>query len=258
MNDVRTEISDGVARITIDRPPVNALTPPLLVELAQAFDELRDSREVVCAVLRAEGTRAFVAGMDLRWSPPPVDERPLRDVLDAGAAGRDAFRAVLECAVPVIAAVEAPAIGGGFALVACCDLVVASTAASFAMTEINLGVLGAGSHLMRMLGPYRARDLYLTGRSVGAAYLHEVGVVARVTEPGRADAEALVMAADLARKSPLGLRLAKEALRGAEGKPLMEGYRIEQEYTARLRQLDDSREAISAWREQRTPQWGWS
>lgn len=257
MSDIRIAVANGVATITIDRPPVNALTPPLLVELAEAFDGLRDSREVVCAVLRAAGDRAFVAGLDLRWTPPPVDERPLREVLDAGEAARDAFRAVLECAVPVIAAVEAPAIGGGFALVSCCDLVVASTTASFAMTEIDVGVLGAGSHLMRMLGPYRARDLYLTGRSVDAAYLHEAGVVAHVTRPGEAGARAATMAADLATKSPLALRLAKEALRRSEGKPLIEGYRIEQEYTARLRQLDDSAEALSAWQEKRPPRWGW-
>lgn len=255
---VTMEYENGIATVTIDRPPVNALTPSLLEELAATFDSFRDSREVRVAVLRAAGTRAFVAGIDLKYQAPPPSERPIHLLVDPGFPGRDLFRSLLECAVPIVAAVDAPAIGGGWAIVSCCDVIVASVRASFAMNEINVGVLGAGAHLMRMLGPYRARELYLTGRAVDAAYLHKLGVVAHVTPAGAAYEKAMDVAREIAAKSPLALRLAKEALYRAEGERLLDGYRIEQEYTARLRGMDDAKEAQAAWAEKREPEWRWS
>jgi enoyl-CoA hydratase len=215
MGNVRTEVREGVAVVTLDRPPVNALSHPFLEELTAVFDSFRDSRLVRVALLHSANERAFVAGVDLRWQPPPPDERALHVLLDNGFPGRDLFRAMLQCAVPIVVAVDAPAIGGGWAIASCGDVIVASTRASFAMTEINVGLLGAGSHLMRMLGPYRARELFLTGRAVDAAYLHELGVVAHVTEPGGAYDKALDVAGEIAKKSPIALRLAKEALGGS-------------------------------------------
>lgn len=253
--DVGTD--GGIATITFERPPVNALTRQVLRDLAAVFGSFADDRAVSAAIFRARGDRAFIAGQDLHEiSEGPGDAKP-SFLVDRGRVAREAFRAIHECAVPVVAAVDRAVIGGGVALVACCDIIVASDRSTFALTEINMGLLGASSHLVRMVGPYRAREMFLTGRVAPAAELAAAGAISRVVPPDQVQEVAMEYARTLAGKSPLALRLAKESMNRSEYLPFDEGYRVEQDYTARLLGLEDSREARDAFFEKRAPRWRW-
>jgi enoyl-CoA hydratase len=254
---IAIERDNGVATVTFHRPPVNALTNQVLFDLAAAFDSFADDRTVSAAIFRTQADRAFIAGVDLKEVSVKREDPSPSDAIDSGRAPREAFRAIHECAVPVVAAVDRAVIGGGVALVACCDIIVSSDRATFAVPEINMGLLGASSHVVRMMGPYRARELFLTGRTAPAAELAAAGAIARVVPAEQVDEVALEYARLLAGKSPLAMRLAKQSMNRTEYLPFQEGYRIEQDYTRRLMQLEDSQEARDAFFEKREPHWKW-
>jgi enoyl-CoA hydratase len=111
--------------------------------------------------------------------------------------------------------------------------------------------------VQRLLGPFKAREMAYTGRSVPAAELYRLGAAVEVVPPGSLQAAARALATELAGKSPLALRMAKEAMNRMESLSLEEGYRLEQDYTARVSRLDDAREARAAYREKRRPRWSW-
>jgi enoyl-CoA hydratase len=254
---IDVSIDAGVATVTFERPPVNALTGQVLIDIAAVFDGFADDRTVSAAIFTARGDRAFIAGQDLKEvSAGRADPKPSL-LVDRGKVAREAFRAIHECAVPVVAAVDRAVIGGGIPLVACCDIIVASDRSTFALTEINMGLLGASAYLVRMVGPYRAREMFLTGRAASAAELAAAGAISRVVPAGEVQQAALEYARTLAAKSPLALRLAKESMNRSEHLPFDEGYRLEQDYTARLLGLEDSQEARDAFFEKREPRWRW-
>jgi enoyl-CoA hydratase len=260
--NVGLEIADAVMVVTLDRPPVNALDRPTLAELTEVFAGVRGSREVNCVVLTAAGDRAFCAGVDLndsvsRYRPHDRAAGPPDAQLDPGRAMREMFWAVYECVVPVIAAVNGPAIGAGLALASVCDVIIASDNARFALTEIDVGVLGGASHAQRLAGPYLARRMFFTGQAVDPRQLEALGTVHAVVPRGELLAEAMSLARVVAAKSPIALRLAKEAFGRVEALPLKDAYRLEQDYTEKLRTYDDSAEAGSAYREKRDPEWRW-
>lgn len=267
MEHVQVHIEDRVARVTLDRPPVNALTQQTFVELTNAFDGLSATRDASVALLCGAGERAFCAGVDLHDSPnrhradgrledggPRIDPRYQ---VDAGRAPRECFWAIYDCSIPVIAVVDGPAIGAGAALVASCDLVVASQRASLALTEINVGVLGGVKHAQRMLGPFLAKRMFLTGEFVAADELYRRGALEAVVPSEELMDTALELARTIASKSPIALRLAKESANRVEYMGLKDGYRTEQDYTTRVRRYADSDEARIAWLEKREPRFHW-
>ena len=254
---LRLDVSDDIATVTFDRPPVNAIDRPTMGRLAELFDSLRDRRDVRVAIFTATGQRAFVAGIDLKTFTQESEEPTPSQVLDPGARARSAMWAIKGSGVPVIAAVNGPAIGAGLALAACCDIIVAAEGATFGTTEINVGLLGASSHLTRLVGPYKAREMFFTGELVPAEELHRLGAVRAVVPHDQLAETARDLARTLAAKSPLALRLAKESMDRVDGLPLEDAYRIEQDYTDRLLRLDDATEARRAFFEKREPRWSW-
>lgn len=252
---LKLEVVDHVAIVTLDRPPVNAMNHQLLSEIRDTFPLVAEDWDVRAVIFASASERVFCGGADLKGmgtgpeGPPPTD---------AGRIARDAMWAVLDCPVPVIAAVNGPALGAGLAFVACCDIIVASERAEFGCPEVEVGLLGAGSHLQRMVGPYRMRELYYTARRVPAQEMMQLGGISRVVAHESLMEEARGIAADIARKSPPAIRLAKEALNRVEHMPLKEAYRTEQDYTARLSRYDDSKEAMQAFLERREPQFSGS
>ena len=255
MEFVDTVIEGHVATVTFSRPPVNALNRRALEEIAMAFESLTDQK-VSVAVFRTGGEKAFIAGADLKEFDAEREIGPA-EAVDRGALARRALEAVAHCAVPVVAAVDGPAIGGGLSFAALSDIVVASDRARFGTTEINVGLLGASAHLRRMVGPMRARELYLSGRIVDVHEMASYGGIAYVVPQAELDATVDRVAIELAAKSPLALRLAKQAMDRTEDLPVHEGYRIEQDYTDRLLGLQDSAEARRAFLERRAPHWQW-
>ena len=257
MSNVTVEVSDHVAVVTLDRPPVNAVDHATLHELTAAFRGLGDDRDVRVAIFTAAGDRAFMAGLDLRAVAPDGSAVPARFVTDPGLVAREPMWAIVDCAVPVIGAINGPALGAGLAFAVCCDILVAADTATFGTTEINVGLLGASAHLSRLVGRHKAREMFFTGETVSAEELHRLGTVRAVVPRGELLTVARDLAATLAAKSPVALRLAKESMNRVEDLSLRDGYRTEQEYTARLQQFDDAGEARAAFLERRDPEWKW-
>jgi enoyl-CoA hydratase len=254
---IRVEIADHVAVVTLDRPPVNAVDHATLAEMTDAFRALNDDRDVRVAIFTGAGDRAFMAGLDLKAPRPGVDESPARFVTDPGLPAREPMWAIVDCAVPVIGAINGPALGAGLAFAVCCDILVAADHATFATTEINVGLLGASAHLSRLVGRHKAREMFFTGEAVSAQELHRLGAIRSVVPRGELMPTALELAGVLAAKSPLALRLAKESMNRVEDVPLRDAYRIEQDYTHRLQGFDDAHEARDAFLERRAPEWRW-
>ncbi len=253
---VTVEMIDHVAVVTIDRPPVNATTAETMTALGETFRSFGEDRKVRAAILTGAGQRAFVGGADLRAFDDPDDWPPTR-IVDRGVVAREALWAVYDCAVPVIAAVNGPAIGAGVALASVCDVIIAADHARFATTEIDVGLLGASAHLSLLVGRHKARELYFTGEPISAEDLHRLGAVREVVPSTELMPTALRLAATFAAKSPIALRLAKEAMNRVEFLPLKEAYRLEQDYTTRLLGFEDSAEARAAFLERRAPEWKW-
>jgi enoyl-CoA hydratase len=257
LETLEVERSEGFATVRLNRPPVNAVNRTMRLELRQVFDSLSEDRTINAVVLAATGSRAFCGGVDLREEPPDPAILSTRALLDPGSEWRAAQHAIAHCAVPVIGAIEAPAIGAGFGLVSVCDIVLASATATFALAEIKVGVLGGASKATRMLGPYGARWMLFTGRPLTADDLYRFGGAAEVTPAGEAEQRARELATELAGYSPLALRLAKESVLRIEHDEVEWQYRTEQDYTTRLRGYEDSAEARRAYLEKRKPQWQW-
>lgn len=258
MSTVSTERHGHVAVVILDRPPVNAVDRPTMAELTAAFRAIDADRDVRVAVLTAAGDRAFMAGADLRsLDGERAEPPPPATVLDPGHIARDLMAAIVHCGVPVIAAVNGPAIGSGVAFAACCDVIVAAEGATFGCTEINVGLLGASAHLSTLVGRHKARELFFSGELVTAEELQRYGSVRAVVPRAQLLEEALAFAEVLAAKSPIALRLAKASMNHVEGLPLLEAYRIEQTYTARLAGFEDAEEARRAYVEKRDPEWRW-
>ncbi|HEY3834599.1 MAG TPA: enoyl-CoA hydratase-related protein [Acidimicrobiia bacterium] len=257
MADISVEIRDHIATVTLDRPPVNAVDTDTFHEIRDTFRSLDDNRDVRVAVFTAAGTRAFMGGADLKTINKRPQSTKATEITDPPGIARAAMWAITDCAVPVIGAINGPALGAGLAFAACCDILFAADHATFGTTEINVGLLGASSHLMLLVGRHKAREMYFSGERVPAAELYRLGAVRDVVPADELMQTVYEFAGELAKKSPIALRLAKEAMNRTEFLPLKEAYRTEQDYTARLLKFDDAKEANRAFLEKRDPEWKW-
>lgn len=244
------EVKDGVAVVTLNRPPVNAQNIEMREELTAMFDQLSDRDDVMAVVLTATG-KIFSAGADIR-ERPNLGTQP-------GAYGRhnrrvrETHNAIAECAKPVICAVNGPAMGAGFGLMMASDIWIASENAHFSMPEINVGLAGGISFLQRIFGQSRARRLFFTGYQISAQEMYRLGLIEACLPPDELMPYAMAIAHDIASKSPIALRLAKEAARLTEVMPLRDAYRYEQGNTLALSKTEDAREAQMAFLEKRKP-----
>ncbi|HET9629504.1 MAG TPA: enoyl-CoA hydratase/isomerase family protein [Novosphingobium sp.] len=250
MNEpVDLEISDHIATVTLNAPPVNAQNAAFMDALVACFDRISDDRDVRCAILTGAG-KVFSAGADLksrvnRSTEPGAQWAHLRRV-------RESFYSVMECRKPVIAAVNGPALGAGLVLAASCDILIVSENASFGLPEIDVGLMGGARHTLRLFGHSLARRMVLTGYRVPGPELHRLGIVEDCVPPDQLMPTARAMAVNIATKSPHAIRLAKRTLGAIENLSLRDGYRFEQNMTAEYTQHPDSRESMLGFIEKRT------
>ncbi|WP_432072432.1 enoyl-CoA hydratase family protein [Streptomyces wuyuanensis] len=217
----------GVCVVTIDFPPVNALPVQGWYELAGAVRRAGRDRGIRCVVLAAGG-RGFNAGVDIK----ELQRDPGHDALIGANRGcHEAFGAVYECEVPVVAAVHGFCLGGGIGLVGNADAVVASDDAVFGLPELDRGALGAATHLARLVPQHLMRTLYYTSRTVTAAELHAHGSVWRVVPRDALRTAALELAREIAAKDGGLIRLAKAAINGIDPVDVHRSYRYEQGFT---------------------------
>ncbi|GHD26602.1 enoyl-CoA hydratase [Streptomyces violarus] len=216
----------AVAVVTVDFPPVNALPVAGWFALADAVRAAGRDPEVRCVVLAAEG-RGFNAGVDIK----EIQRDGNSALLGANRACAEAFAAVYDCAVPVVAAVRGFCLGGGIGLVGNADAIVASEDAVFGLPELDRGALGAATHLARLVPQHLMRALYYTSRTASAAELHAHGSVWRVVPRGELPAAAMELAREIAAKDGRLLRLAKAAINGIDPVDVRRSYRFEQGFT---------------------------
>ena len=244
----RTE--SGVARLVLDRPPLNVLHIPMLRELDQALSGLEADPQIKLLVLTGEG-RAFCAGVD-------VADHTAERVEFMIEAFHGVVRKLRALEYPVVAAVNGAALGGGCELVLACDLVIASDRAKLGQPEIRLGVFPpvAAALLPRLIGRQHALDLILTGRVLSAAEAREIGLVGRV-EPADGFREAVETYIDgLAGLSGPVLRLAKRTVVDGMATPLTDALDVaEERYLHELMDLEDPHEGLAAFMEKREPVW---
>ncbi|WP_329179827.1 enoyl-CoA hydratase family protein [Streptomyces decoyicus] len=225
-----SEPDQGIAVVTADFPPVNALPVQGWYDLAAAVRAAGRDPAVRCVVLTAEG-RGFNAGVDIKEMQRDTASGGHGALIGANRGCAEAFAAVYECEVPVVAAVHGFCLGGGIGLVGNADAIVASDDATFGLPELDRGALGAATHLARLVPQHLMRALYYTSRTATAAELHAHGSVWQVVPRAELHEAARDLAREIAQKDGFLLRLAKAALNGIDPVDVRRSYRFEQGFT---------------------------
>ncbi|MDW8469048.1 MAG: enoyl-CoA hydratase-related protein [Burkholderiales bacterium] len=245
---------EHVLLVRLNRPEVlNAIDTQMGRELLDLWTRLtEDAGGVRCAVLTGAGDRAFCAGADLKERDGMSEEawRAQHELFERG------FVALVECPVPVVAAVNGHAYGGGLELALCCDFIYAAAGARLALPETSRGLMPGGmgtQNLARAVGERRAKELILAARALTAEEALAWGLVNRVCEPARLLEETIATAEAIAANGPLAVRQAKKSIHYGLQTDLLTGYRFEIEAYNRLVDTEDRREGVRAFVEKRKP-----
>jgi enoyl-CoA hydratase len=243
------EIIDGIAEITVDYPPVNAIPVAGWLELAEVVTSAGKDPAVRAVILRAEG-RGFNAGVDIKEMQSSDGFEAL---LGANRGCWEAFKAVYECEVPVVTAVHGYCVGGGIGLAGNSDILIAAKGTKFSLPEVDRGALGAATHLARLVPPLKMRAMVLTCEPVTAEQLLAWGSVHAVVEPDQLLTEARRLARTFTTKIPRVVRVAKECLNNIDPVDVNRSYRFEQGFTFELNLAGVADEARDAFVEKRKP-----
>jgi len=252
---ISTEQDAAVAVVTIDNPPMNALSGPLLEELEAEVERLDADDAVRAIVLKGGGERAFVAGADIKEFPSlresAVEEGGSARGIQKLGARMDAAR------TPFIAAIHGFCLGGGLELAMCCDIRVAAEGAQLGQPEIKLGLIPGGGgtqRLPRLVGLGRAQLLNMTGDFIDAGTAYDWGLVEKVVAPQDLMDTALGIARTIAARSPVSIGVLRELARTTRDLPLEEGLRREADGFRRCLASEDGAEGVAAFLEKREPQ----
>ena len=244
-----------IATLTVNRPPaLNALNREVLEEMARVIREVRHDSSVRVLIVTGAGDRAFVAGADIA----AMSKMSAADGLDFSRLGHRVMESFEDLPIPVVAAVNGFALGGGLELALACDLIVASEKARFGQPEINLGLIpgfGGTQRLPHRIGHNKARELVMTGEMFDAKTGLEWGLVNQVVAPAELMDAARKLAEKLASKSAFALRQAKAALRAAYTLEQDAGLRFEQQAFGVAFGSADRVEGTAAFVEKRPPKW---
>jgi enoyl-CoA hydratase/carnithine racemase len=240
--------------VRLSRPTAaNALNTQMGQDLVRCFEDLAlDPGAIRCVVLTGAGDKAFCAGADLKQRQGMTDEAWMRQHV----VFERMTRALLDCPIPVIGAVNAAAYGAGCEIASCCDFLYAGETARFALTEVTLGIMpgsGGTQTLPRAMGERRAKELILTGRPFSAAEAERWGLVNAVFSQAELLPKAIETAEAIARNAPLSARQAKQSIHRGLQLSLRDGLAFEIEAYNRLIPTEDRREGIQAFNEKRRP-----
>ncbi|MGH3136785.1 MAG: enoyl-CoA hydratase-related protein [Gaiellaceae bacterium] len=254
---ISSEQGGAVAVVTIDNPPMNALSAPLLEELEAEVARLDADDTVRAIVLRGAGDRAFVAGADIKEFP--ALRATAEEAHEAGSArGIQKLGHRMDAArTPFVAAIHGFCLGGGLELAMCCDVRVAAANAQLGQPEIKLGLIPGGGgtqRLPRLVGLGRAQLLNMTGDFIDAATAYDWGLVEKVVSPEELLEAALDIARTIAARSPVSIGVLRELARTTRDLPLEEGLRREVDGFLRCLASEDGAEGVAAFIEKREPQ----
>ncbi len=247
------EHDEPIAVVALDRPPVNALSFAVLDELSRAMRSLDEERSLRAVILTGKGEKAFAAGADI------AELAVLQTAVEAKVAARTGqalTRQIERMRLPVIAAINGFALGGGCELAMACDIRVASRSAKLGQPEVNLGIIpgyGGSQRTLRLAGRGQAMYLCLSGELIDAEEALRIGLVDRVVPPGELMDEARRIAGLIASKAPLAVGACKRAIDAGAHLSLDEALDVEADEFAKLIESDDFKEGTSAFLEKRAP-----
>jgi enoyl-CoA hydratase/carnithine racemase len=247
-DEVRIEVSDGVAVLRLDRPRMNALNASIQRDIGAAAVQL-DGRDDVAAVVLTGGDQVFAAGADIK----EMVELSVDDMRQRSVVLQDTFAAVARIGKPVVAAINGYALGGGCELALCADIRIASTEAVLGQPEIKLGIIpGAGGtqRLSRLVGPARAKELIFTGRFVAAEEALQIGLVDQVVPPADVIPTATAWARQFVGAASVALRAAKTAIDDGLDRDLAAGLELERTLFAELFETEDRTIGMTSFVEQ--------
>ena len=249
-NKVKIDKRDNVYILTINRPEaLNALNEEVLTDLNEAIDIVIGDETARAVIITGEG-RAFVAGAD-------IGAQAVLDIEGGrkwGQNGSALFRKIEKMDIPVIAAVNGFALGGGCELALACDLITASTKAKFGQPEVGLGIIPGFSgtqRLPRRIGIAKAKELIYTGRMIKAEEAEKIGLVNLVSEPETLISDALALAAEITKNAPLAVKYAKAAVSRGMEVDIDNGIAVENELFAMCFGSEDQKEGMHAFLEKR-------
>ena len=252
LKHIRFDVSDGVARLALNKPPLNVLDIAMMREINTALEGLDDDPSVKVLVFEAaEGSKAFSAGVD-------VSEHSADMVGEMIEVFHRIFRLLDGLELPTVAVVGGAALGGGCELALFCDMIIASEKASFGQPEIQVGVFPpiAAVALSGIVGPKKALEMVLTGDRIRADEAERVGLVNKVVSPDGLQTAAAEFVGKLAKLSGSVLRLTKRAVRLGSTGDFAEGLAaVEELYLGPLMGTEDAHEGLAAFEEKRSPVW---
>jgi enoyl-CoA hydratase len=253
-NDYQTvsiAVEGPVATVRLNRPEaLNALNSTLVREVVEVLGSLEADDSIRCVILTGSD-RVFCAGADVKEMA-----RLTADQISQGDHLRAVWERTWKFKKPIIAALSGYALGGGFELALCCDIIVASAGTKMGQPEINIGIIPGGGGTQRLtwaVGKYKAMEMILTGEMISAEEAHEFGVVNMVVPPGQYLEEAKKIALDISSKPPLAVRAAKEAIAAAQENGLSDGLEVERRLFYHLFATEDKKEGMAAFIEKRKP-----
>lgn len=237
---ITLDIRGQVAEIVFDHPPVNAFDSALWNRLPDIITKAGEDENVRCVLIRAEG-KGFCGGVDIK----EMQKYPER-IVALNRGNYLTFKAVRDCAVPVVVAAHGFVIGGGIGICGASDTIIASDDCFFSLPEIDRGAMGGASHLSRMLPLHKVRAAFFTGGRITAEEAWRLGGVEKLVPRAALLDEARAFASVIASKSRMALVLAKQALNGLEARDVDRGYRFEQGFTLEMYMNEDSQKARDA------------
>lgn len=254
MGRIVVEVADRIATATIAAPPMNALDAAMRADLAAQIEAFENDDAVRAIVLRGHGPKAFCAGFDLKELSANIGSAErARAQLNSDAI---LFDRLAHCSKPTLALVEGVAFGGGFELALCCDFIVASEQARFALPEIKIGAMPAAGgtlRLTRQIGPARARQLILLGEPIDAATALDWGLVTRVVPAENFTTESADFSRRLAAMPARAMQYAKRAIAAAQEADERAALAMAREYAAKLSESADLAEGVRSFLERRSP-----
>jgi enoyl-CoA hydratase len=249
-NFILEENRGALRLLRLNRPEkLNALSPQMLEALATALEKADQDKDLRVVIIQGLG-RAFAAGADIAVM---ANASPI-DILQGGT--RDSWKRIWATDLPIIAAVNGYAYGGGSELALSCDLIVAGENARFAQPEIKLGIIpgaGATQRLAKAIGPNRAMEMILTGEPVASKELHAAGLINRLVPDELVLNEALELAELIAQRPRVAVRLARHAIRYGTEHTMKEGLEMERRNYLMLYDTEDQKEGMAAFLEKRKP-----
>jgi enoyl-CoA hydratase len=246
------QIDDRIAVVTVDRPPVNALNRRVEDEIEDVLEQLRTRSEVGAVVVTGGGSKAFMAGGDIKM----IAKKNPKEACKMSAAVQGVMSKIECFDKVVIAAINGLALGGGCEVALACDIRVADESAIFGLPEVTMGLIPGGGgtqRLARLVGIGKAKELILTGDPISAKEAKSIGLIERVVQKGKSVPEAKSIAKQVLQRSPIAVSNAKKAINEGINMTFEDGLRRETQLFGALFGTQDMKEGVSAFLEKRKP-----